>query len=193
MDKIKNLIKLKKSRKKKKVRKQIVIGIDQSLTGTGYGVLHYPSMELIEYGVIKSKVKGTPRLIEISRDLTDTVKEYEKDHKIVSIGMEQYAYNKKFGGGRVFDLGELGGVIKTDMLRLGYDLEIITVQEHVKTLLGKLPKKVGDKLLRIHQVNRLYELGLRTGKTTATQDSDIADAISIGRHIVVKKRNNSTN
>jgi Holliday junction resolvasome RuvABC endonuclease subunit len=166
---------------------EVVIGIDQSLTKTGFAVIDKHSLELVEYGTFTSKQKEVERLIELSDDLVGTILEYQTvEYKVVGLGIEGYAFNKKFGGGRVFDLAELGGVLKREVVKAGIPLHIITVQQHVKELLGKLPKPLKDKLPRIHKVNELYDLELRTGKTTATQDSDIADAVSIARYIALK-------
>lgn len=166
---------------------EVTIGIDQSLTKTGIAVVEKESLNLLEYGTVQSKDKGIPRLNELASDIIDTVKEYSADgYKIYCVGLEQYAFNKKFGGGRVFDLAELGGILKREIFNSGHRIEIITVQEHVKDLTGSA-SKLGDKLPRIHTVNALYNLELRAGKTKATQDSDIADAISIARYIAKYK------
>lgn len=169
---------------------KVVVGIDQSLTKTGIAVMRKDTLELLEYGTIQSKSKGIDRLNEIVSDVMGTIESYTDRYEIDVVGLEQYAFNKKFSGGRVFDLGELGGVLKREIYNAGYKLEIMTVQEHVKMLLGKLPKKSGDKVPRIQKVNELYDLSLKAGETTAKQDSDIADAISIALFLAKKESEN---
>jgi len=80
-----------------------VLGIDQSLNHTGYVVLI--DGKVLKTGLIEPKIKGTIRLVTIRNELIKLL-EFHRPHLV---GMEDYAYS---GRGRVFNLGELGGIIK---------------------------------------------------------------------------------
>lgn len=85
-----------------------VVGIDQSLTETGYVVI--PDTGAYASGVIKPKMYGVDRLIYIENILNTLI-----DAQTSLVVMEGYAFNPR--AGQAFSLGELGGVIKR-MVRL---------------------------------------------------------------------------
>lgn len=86
------------------------LGLDQSLTESGW------YFDEDNYGTLKTKTKGTKRLINIRERLKKLLKKF----KIEVVVMENYSYGSRYN--REI-LGELGGVIKT----LAYDLGIETV------------------------------------------------------------------
>jgi len=89
------------------------IGIDRSLTATGISVIK--NGKILESGVIKSKHYGPLRLIDISNQLITKIMKYENP----VVCMEAYALGAARGKnpGRAFDLGEIGGVLKSDFTK----------------------------------------------------------------------------
>ena len=88
----------------------IFIGIDQSLTSTGYFVRNFSSGELVETkGLIKpGERRGASRLAYIFSSFDKILSGL--DSAKVIICLEGYAYN--YRKGKVFELGEVGGIIK---------------------------------------------------------------------------------
>lgn len=85
-----------------------IIGLDLSLTNTGYVILNCEGV-ILESGVIKSKKNGVKRLAEIS----ETIGALVDMNNIAFAIIEGYAFSPN--GGRSFSIGELGGVIKSDL------------------------------------------------------------------------------
>jgi len=88
----------------------IFIGIDQSLNSTGYCIHDYSSGELIETkGLIKpGERRGASRLAYIFSKLDSLLNPL--DAAKVVLCLEGYAYN--YRKGKVFELGEVGGIVK---------------------------------------------------------------------------------
>lgn len=76
-----------------------VLGLDLSLTGTGWAVAD-------QRGTIKVKPKGCDRLIQIRDTVMDLVRVWEVDLVVI----EGYSFNSRFS--QSHSLGELGGVIR---------------------------------------------------------------------------------
>jgi len=94
----------------------IFVGIDQSLNSTGY-CIRYPTGSPYEdtKGLIKpGKRRGGSRLEYIYSCLEKILTPLESSSIVVC--MEGYAYNAK---GKVFELGECGGIIKLLLRHLG--------------------------------------------------------------------------
>lgn len=138
-----------------KVLNETIIGIDQSLTETGW----YFDNE--NYDVIKSKHKGVERLI----DIREVLKELIEKFKVTTIVMENYAFSQAFKGGF---LGELGGMIKI----LAYDnklkMVIILPNTLKKFMTGKGNSKKEVMLLSVYK-NYNFE----------TTNNNIVDAFSL--------------
>ena len=86
-----------------------ILAIDPALTATGYAVTNMLDALVIE--TIKPKVKGTNRLAYIRGEIIYLMNAYAPDVVV----MEGYNYGAARGKGppgRLFDIGELGGVIK---------------------------------------------------------------------------------
>ena len=92
-----------------------IMGIDQSLTNTGVVVIE--DGKLIHKESIKIKKKGIMRLHMICNKLEDIIKKYVPDIFV----MEGYAYGSSMS--RVFDLGELGGIIKIRIFNYYYNFD----------------------------------------------------------------------
>jgi hypothetical protein len=119
-----------------------VLGIDQSLTGTGVyglfcatmpeeGLLVVPKERRVYYERGKKKprsrlreLKGSERLVFI-RNRIETILEDEKatGEDVDLVVMEGYAYGARFS--KQHALGELGGVIKTAIWERGLDMLIV--------------------------------------------------------------------
>lgn len=82
-----------------------VLGLDLSLTGTGYVVLDSTSA-VLAHGTIKTKVFGMERLQIIKAEIASILSQYEP----LSVCVEGYSMGSR--AGQAFSIGELGGVIK---------------------------------------------------------------------------------
>jgi len=134
-----------------------ILGLDQSLVETGY------FFDINNYGTIKTKSKGTERLVEI-RDKLKTIIESVKPTVIV---MENYSFGTK---GRAFPMGELGGTIKV----LCHDLNIkliIILPSHLKKFMTS--KGNSEKSLMLLSVYKNYNF--------ETDNDNIADAFSLNK------------
>lgn len=84
-----------------------IVGIDPSLTSLGYA--YQDDTGDIEVGVVAPKVKGFPRLDLLCGHVQNVLDQVQPDLVVY----EGYAMGIR--GGRVFDLGELGGILKMEM------------------------------------------------------------------------------
>lgn len=150
---------------------QIIIGLDLSLCETGVVVLKlnkHREDEVIYERVIKPVKeygKFTLRLWSIEKDIVDLAKKYPVDKCL--IGIEGYAMG---GKGRVFQIGELGGVIRLALMRLGYNFIVIPPSNIKQFVTGKgnADKKAVIKGVR-HRWHRRYK------------NNNIADAYAIAK------------
>ena len=141
-----------------------VIGIDQSLTGTGVSVINDDKLEYST--VIKSKFKGVKRLVDIKNQLIKIYDSYRPDH----IAMEGYGFMTR---GRGFELGELGGVIKVTFSELG-NPPIIVHPSHLKKFVTG--KGNCDKSLVLMHIYKKYNIEFN--------DNNIADSYGIARLVL---------
>ncbi len=96
------------------------MGLDLSLTSSGVAVLNTlhtskGEFETIERNLIKSNKRGVHRLQELSNKI---VRELER-HNPAGVAIEGYAMGKGGSGsnsGRVFDIGEWGGIVRLTLL-----------------------------------------------------------------------------
>lgn len=95
-----------------KTQHPTIMGLDLSLTSTGVSING-------ETFSIKSKTKGTNRLVDISNQITHWV----ESTKPIAVIIEGYSFGSKFS--RAHSLGELGGVVKVALY--GYGLNIVEV------------------------------------------------------------------
>jgi len=82
-----------------------VLGIDQSLNSTGACILQGANVSL--YLIKPKKLSGTTRLLYIKSKVEELIMGYHPDMAVIE------GYNYGAAGNNVFDLGELGGVLKT--------------------------------------------------------------------------------
>lgn len=123
-----------------------LLALDLSLTGLGMIVMPANwggdwtklSRRTFEHKLPKDATQGekTNRLVQLASEVVHFAK---TNHAAYAVH-EQYAFNQP--GGRTFDLGELGGVVKHELFRnLGIITEPVNVMTARKFLLGRLPKK----------------------------------------------------
>jgi hypothetical protein len=150
------------------------MGLDLSLTGTGIAVLD-------EDGTVRatardgwtldrsaSVIDKIDRLVHIASTVMALVREHGPGPDALTVGIEGYAYSQGFGGGALADLGELGGIVKTQLWLGAQNAPRIVAVTTARALVfanGHLKKKLVQPLLA--------ERGLVFG------DPDIADAYVI--------------
>jgi len=142
-----------------------LLSLDQSLNNTGFCV--FDDMKLLQKGVIQPKIMGVERLNMIRQEVNSLIDKYSID----LIGIEGYSFGSN--GMAVFNIGELGGVLRL----LFYDrlIKYIVVPPTTvkKFLTGKGNSK---KDLMLKEVYKRYDFN---------EDNDnIADAYVIGRFIL---------
>ena len=84
----------------------MVLGIDPSLTSLGYAYM--AGGQAVVGSITPKKIRGLPRLAYIR----DTLEAIVEDAQPTLVAYEGYAMGRFAGGGRLADLGELGGVLK---------------------------------------------------------------------------------
>lgn len=108
------------------------IGIDLSLTNTGIIVLNSEG-HLVDQHSIKPKSKGDERLVEIKTQLHYYLSKYDEPF---SICIEGYSYGSK-NRGLPFQIGELGGVIKSSLFEKGLQYKLVPPTTMKKFITGK--------------------------------------------------------
>ena len=89
-----------------KKNEQIIAGIDLSLSATGI-VLLSPERRIVHSHVIKTKkLRGVERLLYIKNEVLALLKKY----KVSQCAIEGYSFGSN--GRAIFNIGELGGVIR---------------------------------------------------------------------------------
>lgn len=145
----------------------VVLGIDSALRKLGVCVWHVgyePLVELIQF----PKLRGTKRLVAI----INRIRELVEEHRPVLAAIEGYSYDSV---GRWFDLGEVGGAIKVDLMFR--DISTMVVPP------SSLKKFVTDngqasKARMIREVNARY-------LTIPVDDDNLADAVGLARFAYV--------
>jgi len=151
-----------------------ILGIDASLTNTGIALINLNG-KLIHSDTISPKSKGTYRLIYHESSLEKLIFDYSPQIAV----MEGYAYSPN--AGMAFNIGELGGIYKTQLWKNRIPLYIVapTTLKKFATGSGK-----GDKNKIMLNVYREYGLEFK--------DDDQTDAFvlsQIGLKILQYKHN----
>ncbi len=103
-----------------------IIGLDLALTHTGVVVLN--DSELLTHVTISPKSKNSQRLVDIER-------EFDKCIDLIDlVVIEGYAFSPDFG--RMFSLGEIGGVIKRNLFLKNIRLISVAPNTLKKYVLG---------------------------------------------------------
>lgn len=95
----------------------VILGIDQSLTGTGLAVVKatFPELKTVETRIVSSKLKGFSRIEEILMNIKGLV----ATHQPSVIAMEDYT--RMANSASLAPLIELASCIKLDLFRLGLE------------------------------------------------------------------------
>lgn len=136
-----------------------VIGLDLSLTGTGWSRYEIETEKLTS-GTINSKLKGMPRLHEIRTSLDKEIPE----GSIVYI--ENYGFGSK---GQVVYQGELGGIIRYTLWSRNIKYVLVPPTVAKKFLVGK---GVCEKSLIIKELYKRHNIDV--------DNDNQADAIVLG-------------
>jgi len=115
------------------------LGIDQSLTGTGLCLLGEDGALMYSETVDPGKLRGAARLSFIKQRLQHVIESTEA----VKAAYEGYAYE---GVGRVFQLGEIGGVVQLTLHEAGVPAVSVAPVALKKFATGS-PKADKDEML----------------------------------------------
>jgi crossover junction endodeoxyribonuclease RuvC len=138
---------------------KVIVGLDLSLTGTGWSQYEVATKEL-RSGVIASKLKGMARLNEIALAVD----------KLVDDQCEIYIENYGFGSkGQVVYQGELGGIIKYNLWKRNIKYHLVPPSVAKKFLTGK---GNCDKSLILKELLKKYKIDV--------DDDNQADATVLG-------------
>lgn len=119
------------SRRRSVVAPKRVLGLDPSLTSTGYAM----RVEgIVRTGTIDTgELRGPRRLDYAVRQLEKILDRYQPDLVVY----EDYAMGQGPKSGRVFDIGELGGVYKRLIWSRGIDMTLFAPTAMKKAICGK--------------------------------------------------------
>ena len=138
-----------------------IMGLDLSLTSTGV-VTHRPSnAKYFHNHAIKVNSRDMERLDDIWKAVDSYINAYEPD----VIFLEGYAFA---GKGKVFQIGELGGVVKRELYRLALPVVIVPPTNLKKFICSNGNAK---KELMREWVYRRYGIGSETLKTNDEVDA----------------------
>ena len=138
-----------------------VLGVDPSLRATGLFLLE--DGHVIGQAVSTGKMRGPARLVYIR----DALCEMLEPNRPVLVAMESYSYGSI---GKVFEIGELGGVLKVALYERGVPLILVAPVQLKKFVCGNTK---AEKQGVIDAVNQ--ELGL----SLTPQQNDVADAAGL--------------
>ncbi len=108
---------------------KVVMGIDASLTSTGYA---YREGDYVITGTITTKLYGPARLAYIEAAIMEQIALCTPD----LIVYEDYAISRGKAG-KVFSIGELGGILKTLFWKRGIDVMIASPTALKKAITGR--------------------------------------------------------
>lgn len=141
------------------------IGVDQSLTATGFVVLDERA-NIEEKKIIKSKLKGVERLLELEEELHASLHLYRGDINVVYI--EGYSFGSRVG--QAFSIGELGGIFRRCLTKFPVSYKVIPPTVLKKFVTGKGNAK---KELILKEVLKKWNVDL--------DDNNLADAYGLAR------------
>lgn len=150
-----------------------VLGIDASLTGTGYCLLE--DGEVSRAGTIKTKLRGVERLIEIRSQLGAILDGADTGSGLELVCLEGYSFGSQ--GRAVFNIGELGGVIRCLLYDQGVKWVEVAPATLKKFATGKGNVKKDQIALHVYK---------RWGYTSP--DNNVADAYvlaKIGQELII--------
>ena len=146
-----------------------VLGIDPGLQITGYGCIGVDgtAMSLVDAGIFRFKPSTSvaSRLVELERDLRDTIEAVEPDLVAVEALFSHYAHPRT-----AVTMGHARGVILLVIARAGLPIVEIPATHAKKTITGN--GHAGKE-----QVQRAVQWQL--GLSSVPEPADVADAIAI--------------
>lgn len=148
--------------------KRKFLGLDLSLTNTGWAILNNEGDEIVAGGIIKPKER---RGIERLEYIEDEIKLVLKNHNPLFIAIEGYSFGSRLGkSNAVFGIGELGGVARLCLYKEGRDWIDIA-----PTVLKKYVTGTGNakKDIVIKEVFRKWKFD--------TNNNNVADAYSLSQ------------
>lgn len=131
------------------------VGLDLSLCGTGIAIIDQDS-KLYYNKTIKVKSKGEDRLIQIRDAIAEAFTGFQSSVKRVIV--EGYSYGSK-SASLPFQIGELGGVIKTWLHENRYDFTVIapaTLTKHIAGMGNFANGLKNKKILKRDEVNKKW-------------------------------------
>lgn len=129
---------------RKLVGREHVVGLDLSLTGTGCAAIPIGwrpgTWKHVVTERIAVKVEATVEVDRAARldAIARRVVSFAKKHRAAKVFIEGYAFGMVR---QAHHLGELGGVIRVELLRAGVIFATAQLTTARKFLLGKMPKK----------------------------------------------------
>jgi len=100
-----------------------LLGMDASLTSTGVCIYNPATGPVIRWNTftLKTKLKGTERLLYIRNELKNICED------IGYVFLEGYSFGSK--GNALYQIGELGGVIRVMLYEMGIPLLVVSPKE----------------------------------------------------------------
>lgn len=154
-------------------KQEVVVGIDSALRNIGvcfWNPTAGHTIELIRF----PKLRGTHRLVAIVKRIRELVEE----HRPALAAIEGYSYNSV---GKWFDLGEIGGAIKVDLMLCGVET-IIVQPASLKKFVTNNGQANKERMIR--EVNAHY-------LDDPVEDDNLADAVGLAHFAYVAMTGNS--
>lgn len=150
----------------------VFIGIDPSLVGTGVCVLHFgESTPRYATTVLTKNLMGIERLIKIRDTVLTILTNTSLKSNIVNVCIEGYGFGCK--GNAIFNLGELGGILRVMLYEEGYGYIDVPPTSLKKFITGKGTSK---KEVMLERVFRRWGIG-----SEVLHDNNQVDAFSLAK------------
>lgn len=152
-----------------------VLGIDPSLTCTGWAIR--VDGKVISGHIATDKLRGPRRLAYIRDQIAEVIEKYQPE----KVAYEDYAMGKAKGGnGRIFDIGELGGLLKTLIWEQGIPVVMVAPTCLKRFLTGKgNPGAKGRVRMTDAQKKAQIRLALQRYFNLLVPQNDEADAVGL--------------
>lgn len=147
--------------------KNVIAGIDPSLTKTGVIVMDDQGKVIHEELIETKKLRSMERLYVIKKRITEILEEY----KVTIVAIESYSYGSK--GRSIFNLGELGGVLRLLLWEKKYKYYDVSPNS-LKSFIAD--NGAADKEMMRAAVVRKYKLDI--------EDDNICDAFGLAKMVL---------
>jgi crossover junction endodeoxyribonuclease RuvC len=144
--------------------KHIIAGIDPSLQKTGLVIMESDGTIICEKLITPKKLKGVERLQFIRNELLSNLKKYH----VTVVSIESYSFSSR--GRAMFNLGELGGVIRLALFDNQFPYFDVSPSS-LKSFIAE--NGLADKEMMRKAVLRKYKLDI--------SEDNICDAFSLAR------------